>query len=143
MGIPILGDIIDAVGDLASEVLVDKDKKNEIKFELEKLKDQHAAREHEAVMGQIETNQAEAKHASIFVAGWRPFVGWACGFGLVYATIVLPLMSWIATVIFGYAGDFPEFETMLLITILGGMLGLSTNRMFEAKWGVKRNSLKE
>ena len=40
----------------------------------------------------LEINKQEASHASIFVAGWRPFVGWCCGFGLLYASILEPLM---------------------------------------------------
>lgn len=33
-------------------------------------------------LAQIELNKIEASHRSIFVAGWRPFIGWVCGSGL-------------------------------------------------------------
>lgn len=139
----ILGDLINPVKDLISEVVVDKDKARELNVELEKLADQADARIHEQVMGQIEVNKEEAKHSSLFVAGWRPFVGWTSGVGLGYATILQPLMTWVATVIFSYGGTFPEFDTALLITILGGMLGLSGLRTYEKKEGVHRTSIEK
>ena len=43
------------------------------------------------VMGQIEINKVEAGHKSIFVAGWRPFVGWTCGIALAYNFVLRPL----------------------------------------------------
>ena len=142
MGIPIIGDIIDAVGDLASEVLVDKDKKNEINYKLEELKDKHAERDHEATMGQLEINKVEAQHTSIFVAGWRPFIGWTGGAGFAYATVIQPLGSWIATVA-GYTGEFPVIDTSILMTILTGILGIGGYRTIEKKWGVDTKAVSD
>ena len=31
---------------------------------------------------QTKINMVEASHRTLFVAGWRPFVGWICGFAL-------------------------------------------------------------
>ena len=39
------------------------------------------------VLGQIEVNAAEAASPHLFVAGWRPFVGWCCGLGFLWAAI--------------------------------------------------------
>lgn len=133
MGIPILGDIIDAVKGLVSEVVVDKDKKNEINLELARLADQAEARVHEQVLAQIEVNKTEASHGSIFVAGWRPFVGWVSGAGLAAQTVLFPLLDRIW-------GWKMQFDTELLILTLGGMLGIGGMRTFEKVKGVSTNN---
>ena len=40
-------------------------------------------------LAQVELNKIEAGHRSIFVAGWRPFIGWVCGFALLWHFICL------------------------------------------------------
>lgn len=131
MAIPIIGDIIDAVGDLASEIIVDKDKKRELDFKLEALRNKSEELFHEEVMAQIEVNKEEAKHPSLFVAGWRPAVGWVGATGLALVSVVLPLGSWVATVLFGYKGTFPQVDGELLLTMLGGILGIGGYRSFD------------
>ena len=91
--------------------------------------------------GQLDINKVEANHKSIFVAGWRPFVGWSCGFSLVYAAILEPIMRFIATMN-GYAGEFPIIDTTLTMQVLLGMLGLVAARTREKEKGVHTNSLK-
>lgn len=72
---------------------------------------------------QSATNTAEAANASLFVAGWRPFIGWVCGFGFVYS-IIQPALH------------LPPGDMTNLIAILGGMLGLGTMRTAEKIGGV-------
>ena len=88
------------------------------------------------VMGQIEINKVEAGHKSIFVAGWRPFVGWTCGIALAYNFVLRPLGMSIAF----YAGvdlsDAPELDITELLTVLMGMLGLGALRTVEKAKGV-------
>ncbi len=67
---------------------------------------------------QSATNTAEATNESIFVSGWRPFIGWCCGVGFVYTII-------------GPALHLPSIDTNVMVTILGGMLGLGTMRSAE------------
>ena len=77
----------------------------------------------QSLVGQLEINKQEASHKSIFVAGWRPFVGWVCGFALAYNFILMPLFNWI---LFAFGVDIskaPELDITDLIAILGGMLG--------------------
>jgi len=85
---------------------------------------------------QIQVNMEEAKSTSLFVSGWRPFVGWACGVGLAYVAILEPLGRFVARVGFDYAGDFPEIDTSLTLQVLLGMLGLGGLRTFEKSQGV-------
>lgn len=88
------------------------------------------------MVGQLEVNKAEAQHKSIFVAGWRPFVGWVGGFSLAYTGIIYPLLLW-GWAIWGPAGIDapPAIESGLLGTILTGMLGIGTMRSFDKSKG--------
>lgn len=91
--------------------------------------------------GQMEINKIEASSKSVFVAGWRPFVGWVCGFGLAYVSIIEPLMRFIAAMA-GYEGEFPVIDTTLTMQVLLGMLGLTIARTREKEKGVSSSSLK-
>lgn len=81
------------------------------------------------VMGQLEINAKEAASTSIFVAGWRPFIGWCCGAGFLWATIGHPVFGWIATAR-GWPAP-PAIDSEVLLYVLGGLLGLGTLRTFE------------
>ncbi len=132
LSVPILGDIIDAVKDLAGEAIVDKDKKRELDVELERLRQAGEQRIHEEVLAQIEVNKVEAASGSVFVAGWRPAVGWVCAAALAAQTIVLPLLGAAFSVSF-------EFDTELLLLTMSGMLGIGAMRSYEKVKGVSTN----
>ena len=74
---------------------------------------------------QAEINKVEAQNRSMFVAGWRPFIGWVCGFAFAFHYIVMPLLL-------AYTDIKPvEFDTNSLFTVLMGMLGLGGLRTYE------------
>ena len=80
--------------------------------------------------GQMEVNKAEAQHHSIFVAGWRPAIGWVCAAAFAFKFVVGPS----AAVLMSMAGHpivLPEFDFSEMSTILLGMLGLGTLRTVE------------
>lgn len=82
------------------------------------------------MVSQMEVNKIEAAHKSIFVAGWRPFIGWVCGFGLMYNVILSPIIDiWT---------EVPEVNPDLLYPVLLGMLGLGGMRSFEKLKRVSR-----
>ena len=81
----ILTSLIGPVTGLLDKVIEDKDKKNSIAFELATMAEKHAQ---ELLKGQLEVNKTEAAHKSLFVAGWRPAIGWICGLALFYSTIL-------------------------------------------------------
>ena len=81
---------------------------------------------------QAKINTAEATHRSVFVAGWRPFVGWVCGLGLLYAVLLEPLLRFIFTVN-GWNSQFPIIDTTITMQVLFGMLGLAGVRSYEKK----------
>ena len=80
----------------------------------------------ELVKVQSEINKMEAQHRSIFVAGWRPFIGWICGVALLYNFIIRDVIAWISP-----DAMPPAIQMDQLITILLGMLGLGGLRTFE------------
>ena len=74
---------------------------------------------------QAEINKVEAQNRSMFVAGWRPFIGWICGLAFGFHYIVMPLLL-------AYTDIKPvEFDTNSLFTVLMGMLGLGGLRTYE------------
>ncbi len=83
------------------------------------------------MLAQIDVNKEEAKSESVFVAGWRPFVGWIGAFGLGYAAILDPFMRFISSVIFAYKGVFPAVDTSITMQILFGILGLGALRSYD------------
>jgi hypothetical protein len=130
----ILKEVLSPVTDIISEVVVDKDKRDEIKLEIEKLADQVDQRYHDELMGQIEVNKEEAKHASVFVAGWRPFIGWVSGVGLGYTFVLAPFVEFIARAN-GYVGEMPMPDTSQLMTLIMAMLGVGAMRSYDKAKG--------
>lgn len=112
---------------LLDKFIEDKDKKNAIAFELATMAEKHAQ---ELAKGQIEVNKTEAAHKSLFVAGWRPCIGWICGLALLYSTLIAPILNIWFTV--------PPVNNDLLSTILLGMLGLAGARTVEKAFNVQR-----
>jgi hypothetical protein len=86
------------------------------------------------VIAQLEVNAKEAANPSPFVAGWRPFVGWCCGAGFLWATIGHPIAAWLAAAK-GWPMP-PSIDTETLLYVLGGMLGLGALRSVEKVKGV-------
>ena len=89
------------------------------------------------MIGQMKVNEVEAANSSIFVSGWRPFIGWVCGLSLAYAAMVEPLMRFIA-MMNDYTGKFPVIDTNITMQILLGMLGLAAARTREKEKGVAK-----
>jgi len=88
-------------------------------------------------MAQTEINKAEAQHRSIFVAGWRPFIGWTCGVAFAYHFVVMPLTVF-AMNAFGKFIDLPVFPMETLLTVLMGLLGLGGLRSYEKMKGLTK-----
>ena len=128
-----IGPLFELGRDLISRWLPDPQKKAEAELELFKMAQ---AGDLEKVIGQLKINMEEAKHASIFVAGWRPFAGWVGGVGLAYAAIFHYILVWFSG-IYSFPPP-PAVDTDILLYVLGGMLGLGTLRTYEKKNGVSK-----
>ncbi len=88
-------------------------------------------------LAQIELNKIEAGHRSIFVAGWRPFIGWVCGAALLWHFILFDLLTWVTVNFFPHVTALPELTgTETLVTVLLSLLGLGAMRTVE-KFGGK------
>ncbi len=83
------------------------------------------------VQGQLEVNKVEAVNPSVFVSGWRPFIGWVCGAALVYHYILRPMLPWLLALFSHPVPPIPPLDMGDLITILLGMLGLGGLRTVE------------
>ena len=105
--------------------------------------------------GQMGINAKEAEHKSVFVAGWRPFIGWVGGFALAYQFIGYPLLLWAWTIADPHTAitiAFPQSEPILpppvldgteLYTIILGMLGIGAMRSFDKVKGTATQSITE
>ena len=76
---------------------------------------------------QTKINEIEASHRTVFVAGWRPFIGWVCGVALAYNFVIRDLFIWITKT----ADAPPALQMEHLMTVLLGMLGLGGLRTYE------------
>lgn len=124
-----LSALIGPVTGLLDKFIEDKDQKNALAFELATMADKHAL---ELAKGQLTVNATEAAHKSLFVAGWRPAIGWICGFALLYSTILAPIIGiWVVV---------PPVDSSLLTSVLMGMLGLGAMRTVEKTKSVARNN---
>lgn len=84
---------------------------------------------------QTDTNKAEAANPNMFVAGWRPFVGWVCGIGFAVQFVFGPLGEW-ASSLAGHPVKFPPMDLGTMMPLLLGMLGLGGMRTAEKIQGV-------
>lgn len=95
----------------------------------------------EAARAQAEVNKVEAQSPSLFVAGWRPFIGWVCGLGAAYAFIVQPGITVALWAWHGASGPAPVPDMSQLMAMLGGMLGFGGLRTYERVVGVDRSNM--
>ena len=95
---------------------------------------------HENNKAQLAVNAQEAKHKSIFVAGWRPAVGWVLALAIAFMYLIKPIAT---ALLFGFGMteeakliESIELDTGILMTLLGSMLGIGTMRSYDKVKGV-------
>ena len=89
------------------------------------------------ITGQMEINKAEAANPSVFVAGWRPFIGWVCGAACAWNWIGLPLAKALA-VYHQVPFELNPADLSEMMPVLIGLLGLGGLRTVEKIQGVAR-----
>lgn len=133
-----LDDIIGAGLDIINKFIPDPAAKAQAAYQMAQLQQQSEFKELDAQIAEInsqtDTNKVEAANTSVFVAGWRPFIGWICGCGLAYQFFVITLLTWLSAII--HIPAPPELDMGTLVTLLLGMLGLGGMRTFEKINGV-------
>ena len=82
------------------------------------------------VQGQIDINKEEAKSPSVFVSGWRPFIGWVCGAACAWNWIGLKIALFIAAYL-GHDLKLQPADISEMMPVLLGMLGLGGLRTVE------------
>ena len=113
---------------LLGKFIEDKDVKNKLAHEIATMAEKHGQ---ELAKGQLEINKTEAQHKSIFVSGWRPFIGWTCGVALAWHFVLAPFIMFICAYLNVIIPELPQFDMGSLMTVLMGMLGLGGLRTFE------------
>tara|TARA_Y100001970_G_C14254535_1_gene874231 strand:+ start:4524 stop:4913 length:390 start_codon:yes stop_codon:yes gene_type:complete len=126
----IIEKLISPVSSILDKFIVDKDLKEKLEHELK-------TELHKANMAQVEINKIEAGHRSIFVAGWRPFLGWCLSFAMAYHFIIQPIAVFSLSIA-GLSYDLPQFDMNSLMTVLLGMLGLGGMRTYEKSKGITK-----
>ena len=80
---------------------------------------------------QTEINKIEAGHRSLFVAGWRPAIGWICAFGLTWGWILAPFIQFLFP-----DKVMPVIETGQAIALVMALLGIGGLRSYEKQMGL-------
>jgi len=121
--------------ELLGKFIEDKDQKAKLAHEIATMAERHAQ---ELAKAQISVNMEEAKSKNIFIAGWRPFVGWTCGLALFVHFLAIPISD-VVTAYLGYEPPaYPAFDMDTLMTVLLGMLGLGGLRTYEKQKGLTK-----
>ena len=144
----LLGGLFDVAKGIINKIWPDPVQQAEAQFKLLQLQASGELAELAAATDlaklQIQVNVEEAKHASLFVSGWRPFVGWTCGVAFAYAYVLLPFLQFMAFA-FGTAemvtqlALLPELDLAGMLPVLFGMLGLGALRSVEKVRGAEGN----
>ena len=127
--------LIGPVSKLVGKFIEDKDVKNKLAHDLSTMAERHAQ---ELAKGQMEINKTEAAHKALFVAGWRPAIGWICGLGMASNFLLIPVANFVLALT-GSAIVVPLLDTGEMMPVLMGMLGLGAMRTYEKKQGVQRD----
>ena len=124
--------IISVVSSVLDKVIPDNNAKEKAKADIEKALIDNAA---QINLAQAETNKIEAGHRSIWVAGWRPFLGWVCGIGFAWIFVLNPILQW-GLALYGINAVLPQLQTDVLMELTIALLGLAGLRSWEKAKGL-------
>ena len=119
---------IEAVGNMLDQLFTSDKERLDKKAVLARIAQQPA-------LVQSEINKVEAAHKSVFVAGWRPFIGWVCGLAFLYNFVLRDIMVWALMLSRADTPPPPVLHIDVLTTILYALLGLGGMRTFEKLQG--------
>ena len=117
--------VFSGVTNILDEVITSKEEKALIQIKMNTL--------------QTETNNKNAENPSLFVSGWRPFIGWICGFGLGFNFVIRPIMNYVLLVFYPAVETMPSLDVSVLLSLVTGMLGFAGLRTFEKVKNKERN----
>lgn len=119
--------LIGPISSLLDKFIPDADERNRLAHEIATMSERHR---HEANKAQMEINKTEAAHRSLFVAGWRPALGWTFCLGVAGNYIAIPMANFVLA-LSGNDIVVPLIDLETMMPVLIGMLGLSGMRSFE------------
>lgn len=121
-----LGEVADLAGTIVNKIWPDASQaqKDALAFQLAQI------------TAQTDTNKVEAGNQSVFVAGWRPFIGWVCGSAFAWTFVIGPMVSYAAKLA-GITVALPVLDLSELTPVLLGMLGLGAMRTVEKVNGIR------
>ena len=124
------GKTVESVSKVIDDLHYSGEEKEQLKLRFEEIQSKLKEK-------QLDVNKAEASHRSIFVAGWRPCIGWISASALGFNFILAPCLEWYIA--------FAQLDIVLptislneLYPIILGMLGLGFARSYEKKSGVAK-----
>lgn len=137
---PFLGPVIDLIGKAIERFVPDPQKKAEINLELVKMAQAGEFKvldaEVELAKEQIKVNAIEAASPDLFRGGWRPATGWVCVCGFAYMVVVRPILPWIVSLFGVVTAPMPPIDTVEIMGLLAGLLGLGGFRTYEKAKGL-------
>jgi hypothetical protein len=133
------GDSIKAIGDTVDNLFTSDEERIEKKNEMLRSNREFDLAENKLIaeqnIAQTEVNKVEAGSSSLFVAGWRPAIGWVGAISLFYQYILYPLMLWLPI------EPPPQIDSSQLYPIIMGMLGIAGLRSFDKVKGTDTKSI--
>jgi len=126
--IGLLSAVLPSVMEVAGRFLPeDKEKRAAAEREIKAQLTTHLAK---IDLAQLEINKVEAASRSVFVSGWRPFIGWSCGAAMALNFIVFPIASFVLAQT-GHLVELPTLDMSEMMPVLMGLLGLGGLRTVE------------
>lgn len=150
-----IGEVVAGVGKIADDLFTSDEERLKVAVQ-EKIIDA------QLMQGQMAINQAEAQHSSVFVAGWRPAIGWVGAAALAYQFLVYPMLVWLWALLQAKGvipchvdpalipvekiaqctfREPPELSADALWVIISGMLGIAGMRSFDKAKGTATTSV--
>lgn len=127
---------VDAIGNAIDKVVTSDDERNQAAIIMERLKQQPG-------LAQVELNKIEAASRSLWVAGWRPFIGWVCGVSIALYFIpkfLLAAIVWVVAIDASEWTKIPTYpvEAKALFELVFALLGMATLRTVEKAKGLTK-----
>ncbi len=125
------GDVVRAVGDSMDKLFTSDDERNEKRLELAKAERDFSLSAltllEKSDEKQADVNIEEVRTGSIFMAGWRPAIGWIGVLALAYQFVLYPFLLWIDA----SRNPPPPLDAGVLFSMVTGMLGIGAMRSFD------------
>lgn len=140
---PVAG-VIEAVGKVADDLFTSDKERLQADLDAMRLGLDAAKVDADLIKGQQEINREEAKSSSVFVAGWRPAIGWVGVVAMGYQYILYPMLTWgwawlqATRWVPGNVTPLPILNTDTLMVLLTGILGIAGARTFEKVRGITK-----